>query len=570
MNDIESFYSKYIEKANISNSQLYGCCPFHNDQHPSFSVNLKTGQCKCHAENCGFEGNIITFAKKLDVEISRSLQKELGFFKNGEKEKEIEKIYAYCDEKGEILFYIIRYNPKDFRAARPGNNGKLIHNLKEVQTVPYKLSQLLQAKEVIIAEGEKDADRLIQEGFNATTSPFGAGKWDRSYNKYFEDKNVIIIPDRDEVGKRHAEIIYKNLQDHAKSIKIVKLPDEVGDGGDVSDFFDTLNKTPDDLSEIIKNTNYTFIRKDLFISLKEYMDHNSTEIEWIVKDLIPKGGLTILAAKPKVGKTLLTFNLAISVSQGIEFLNRETMKGPVLLIQNEDPPSSIKSRFKQMGWNESSPIFINQEMFDLKNDFEKLEKYIKILKPILVVFDPLIYLIQIRDENDAVDIAKAFKPLRKIALDNNIGVLVVHHHRKGTGNSEEAMRGSSAIMGAVDVAINLFKEKEQEISVAQLNVLGRMCKSEEFMIKFNDENLWWQSAGDVKSWKQFNNINKVRDYLMEVAQAPIKDIAGELDMSESTVKRTLDSMGDEVEDTDVSEGRGRPKKVYNLNNNHQK
>ena len=39
-----------------------GLCPFHDDRHPSFSVNLRTGAFFCHTPSCGARGgNAISF-----------------------------------------------------------------------------------------------------------------------------------------------------------------------------------------------------------------------------------------------------------------------------------------------------------------------------------------------------------------------------------------------------------------------------------------------------------------------------------------------------------------------------
>ena len=37
-------YSSIIKKCKISGNRLIGLCPFHNDNNPSFSVDLTTGQ----------------------------------------------------------------------------------------------------------------------------------------------------------------------------------------------------------------------------------------------------------------------------------------------------------------------------------------------------------------------------------------------------------------------------------------------------------------------------------------------------------------------------------------------
>ena len=155
-------------------------------------------------------------------------------------EKHIVATYDYLDESGKLLFQTLRYEPKDFRQHRPDGQGGWIWNLDGVRCVPYRLPELLKSSMqdfVFIAEGEKDCDRLSGMGFTATTCPMGAGKWLNEYNKYFEGRLVVILPDNDTAGKKHAEQVANSLYGIAGEVKIVDLPG-LPEKGDVSDWLD--------------------------------------------------------------------------------------------------------------------------------------------------------------------------------------------------------------------------------------------------------------------------------------------------------------------------------------------
>lgn len=49
----------FIKKAHLSGDQLIGCCPFHQDTNPSFSMNVKKGLWKCFG--CQAAGNFVQF-----------------------------------------------------------------------------------------------------------------------------------------------------------------------------------------------------------------------------------------------------------------------------------------------------------------------------------------------------------------------------------------------------------------------------------------------------------------------------------------------------------------------------
>ena len=72
-------------------------------------------------------------------------------------------------------------------------------------------------------------------GLTATCNPMGAGKWRPDFNQYFEGKQVVILPDNDEPGRKHAESVARHLHGTAKSVKILELPG-LPEKGDVSDW----------------------------------------------------------------------------------------------------------------------------------------------------------------------------------------------------------------------------------------------------------------------------------------------------------------------------------------------
>ncbi len=185
-------------------------------------------------------------------------------------------IYDYVDQYGRLVFQVVREqyeNGKTFYQRRPDGKGGWINDLKGVRTVPYRLPEVIKAvsqgKTVFIVEGEKDVETLRSLQLTATTNPMGAGKWKTTYSKYFEDANVVIIPDNDEVGKKHAEAVAEKLLKKAKSIKIVELPD-LEEHGDVTDWLEN-GGTKEQLLQLVKQTPfYADIRKEKLVPGDDY------------------------------------------------------------------------------------------------------------------------------------------------------------------------------------------------------------------------------------------------------------------------------------------------------------
>lgn len=148
-------------------------------------------------------------------------------------EKKIVATYDYTDETGNPLFQCVRYSPKDFRQRQPDGRGDFVWNLKGVKLVLYRLPEIVKASDVWVVEGEKDADSIAALGFCATCNPMGAGKWRAEYSEALRGKRVVIIPDADKPGQKHAEQVARALHDIAASVRVLQLPKGVKD---VSDF----------------------------------------------------------------------------------------------------------------------------------------------------------------------------------------------------------------------------------------------------------------------------------------------------------------------------------------------
>lgn len=216
--DYFSEYKKYFpELTQRNNGQVKVKCPFHEDHAPSLSLHLEKGFFHCFG--CGASGSFKKF-----LELARS--------SNGKSK--MASMYEYQDEKGNMLFQVVRYAPKGFKVRRRDENGLWQWGLDGARKVLYRLPDVLASDDILIVEGEKDADTLRANGFVATTNPFGAGKWEESYSEILKDKRIVIIPDTDEPGQKHARDVAGKILVYAKSVKVIALPF----GKDVSEYLE--------------------------------------------------------------------------------------------------------------------------------------------------------------------------------------------------------------------------------------------------------------------------------------------------------------------------------------------
>jgi len=166
--------------------------------------------------------------------------------------------HDYLDEAGALIFQARRIGyckadgtlemgengkpQKTFSQRRPDPEkpGQWIYNLAGVaKALPYRLPEVMEAiangHSVFVVEGEAKADLLAEWKLTATCNAEGAGKWTAAHAAYLRDADVVILPDNDEAGRKHAAGVAASLQGIATRIRIVELPG-LSPKGDIVDW----------------------------------------------------------------------------------------------------------------------------------------------------------------------------------------------------------------------------------------------------------------------------------------------------------------------------------------------
>jgi hypothetical protein len=146
------------------------------------------------------------------------------------------EVYPYCAANGALVCEVRRYRPKRFEIV--DDQGAVLSQLP--RDVPlYRLPELLAAdpsETVFVVEGEKDTDNLRQHGLVATTNPGGTHRgWRDEFGESLRGRHVVVLPDADGPGKRHAKAVAEALQEVAASVVVLELPGLHG-ADDVSDW----------------------------------------------------------------------------------------------------------------------------------------------------------------------------------------------------------------------------------------------------------------------------------------------------------------------------------------------
>ncbi len=223
----------------VGAERLFRCCQ-HDDTRPSLSINERKNRWICGpCEAGGGAWKLAAFLGGFDPDDKQAVLSWLRDHDLLDGERVSSKFVAthdYTDHAGELLFQVVRLRPKSFRQRRPDGNGGWVWNVDGVRRVLYRLPELGTATVVHINEGEKDADALHGIGLSATCNPGGAGKWRDEYTESFTaEHQVVVLPDNDDAGRRHAETVAASLHGQVASVKVLQLPD-LAPKGDVTDF----------------------------------------------------------------------------------------------------------------------------------------------------------------------------------------------------------------------------------------------------------------------------------------------------------------------------------------------
>lgn len=162
--------------------------------------------------------------------------------------------FHYTDETGSDLYRVVRTEPKGFwQEWRDGEKWRT-GLPRDIRRVLFHLPQLLARPDfpVVVVEGERKVLRLEALGLLATCNAGGTGAgWRDSYSESLTGRRVVILPDNDPPGMRHADEVAGSLLRHgAAGMRIVLLPG-LKEKGDVIDYLDS-GGTAAELCRIIR------------------------------------------------------------------------------------------------------------------------------------------------------------------------------------------------------------------------------------------------------------------------------------------------------------------------------
>lgn len=291
----------------------------------------------------------------------------------------------------------------------------------------------------------------------------------------------------------------------------------------------------------MKNNNFDINK---IISSEKILNKKYEEIKWLIKDILPPG-LTILAGRPKSGKSFLALNIAtkLTISENV-FNNYETNKRRILFISNEDSERRIKNRITHSKFEKSNLSFYFESFYFIDGFEEKLKYLIERNKIDLIIVDTLAKALRLSNstKNQYFVEYETMGKIQDFCRKNNISIILLHHTRKAVAEYViDSILGTTGMSGAVDTIWLLKKKNGNHI----LNVEGKDVESRELylsqQIRGNQWNLINNAYLDITPERE--EILKL--FTIENREIKTGEIASKLGKNTNSISNILKKMKEE-------------------------
>jgi len=228
--------------------------------------------------------------------------------------------------------------------------------------------------------------------------------------------------------------------------------------------------------------------------------NSKIEVEWIIEDLLERGGLGMVAGSPGVGKTQLTLQLGISCALGIPFLGWAIPRPLKVVFLSLEMSQVALKRFLDTistGYDQKQQDILNENL-QLVTPGEAIPlnrpeglKFIKRLlnetKPDLLLIDSMNKITSGKlDEQSINDINRVLLQIR-----NQFGcsIWLVHHNRKANSDNRKPVElsdiyGSTFIAAELTTALIMWQDKTQLKQILEIiPVKSRLAElRDEFLV----------------------------------------------------------------------------------------
>jgi hypothetical protein len=311
--------------------------------------------------------------------------------------------------------------------------------------------------------------------------------------------------------------------------------------------------------------------------------HHKTfpEVSYVVPGLIAEG-LSILAGRPKIGKSWLALDIAFAVASETTCYclgDKQPLQGDVLYCALEDNPRRLQRRIRkiltwcEMPWPKRLSLANAWRRLDDGGVDDLREWGNSVPNPRLVILDTLA---GIRPERRGLESVydgdyRALQELHDWANKLGIAVVVLHHTRKMEAEDPlDSISGSLGLAGCADTSLVLNRTAQG----TTLYLRGRDVEEAEHAVSFDPVNCRWTILGAASEIHRSETRGSILA-ILEEAKEPLSpgDIATQASLGRNIVDQQLYQMQKKGEVQKLSRGQWVSTKRTDLigaHKNHKK
>jgi dsDNA-binding SOS-regulon protein len=226
------------------------------------------------------------------------------------------------------------------------------------------------------------------------------------------------------------------------------------------------------------------------------------DLDYIVGEVLHEG-LTILAGKPKKGKSYMALDMSLAIAVGrLAFRHFTTKQQRVLYVSLEDGERRLQTRLRKIQPNLTHPggldfLYAFPKLGD--GALEALIHYAKDYGCIIIdVIGRILPNVQTvhKSMSEYQLYTDLFGQLQTFANDQHIALLIIDHVRKASADDVyDTIMGSQGKWGTAD--IGLVYERKGEEKDAVLHVAGREIDEHKCILSLIDGHLEWLGKGEL-------------------------------------------------------------------------
>lgn len=266
------------------------------------------------------------------------------------------------------------------------------------------------------------------------------------------------------------------------------------------------------------------------ISAKDLLKLDLPPAEFVVEGLVPIG-LTVIGAPAKSFKSFMALQMSIAVAKGQKFMGFSVSSGGVLYLDLESTRRRPKNRLQLILNGEDAPenLYILTQMDHLNGCFESdLRSILKEHPEIKLIIVDVFKKIRPPKRGNSDPYERDYEDygyIKQLADELNVAIILITHTTKMKHPDDpfNELIGSAGVMGSIDAAIVLKKEK-REATTARIYTTGRDLEEQCYEAEFDKKLFKWKMLGDAETvqsqrkYEEYMNSNIIKTLLATLKQ----------------------------------------------------